>query len=248
MNEKYIPETPEASQTGQEEETSPTRPREKNAQTEYERWQQKDIDNAYDIKFEKSSVSTEQLLEIYDKIELGEYRHQPIGDQLGQRLWLWGALEDNIDPYIDTTRRLLAYENSVEKYHNPEKWEQNLRSMDDERHKIHLKIKERMEESLTDLMEKAGRNNERIDYNKLNFLVELTIGIRIGSSCILLTRLSPDTKITISNPAVSKDVKIEEFNYISDWHDQGGLYKQIWIHYNPLKYGPKDIRSLIRFN
>lgn len=231
---------------------SPEKPEE--AELEYERWKRpnKSAPETFDIKFDESLIVSgyQQLVEMYKKIEPKEYRHQPIGNNLRSVLLLMGAsglMEKNIDSYISVTRQLLFFEKSSEKIRNLEKWQERLGQLDQERHELHLEIKKSFEEILADAIahkRQDEENNLPLNEDKVSFLVELVIGTRIGNANIWITRLLPEEYVEVILP--KKGVEVHEFNYISDYHDQGYPYKQVLLYFNPLKYSRSDIKYEVK--
>jgi len=205
--------------------------------------------DVFEISFaRKHRIENAQLLEIYSQIDLEKIRHQSVGEKLSLHLKLLShfIFENEIDDYIDVSRRILNFEQSVQKFHNEFKWRKTLSELDKKRHQIHLDIQNIIQKLLmqenNSLENSPNKDQKCDDPAKIRILAELFIGVKIAGTSIWLTRLLPNEKVVIVTPRNSAHIHLREFNYVSDWHDEGNLYKQVYIDFNPLKHERKDIK------
>lgn len=217
------------------------------ADLEYQKWKKPAKgDSTFDIEFSDSrSINARQLVELYDKLDVGKYRNQPIGNNIRERIRILNTvIGKQIDQYIDMTRRVLDYEQSIQKFRDETKWKETLSKIDEERHQLHIEIREKIKETLKELFDE-NRLTQDIDDSKVQFLSELAIGIRTSSSSIWFSRLSPSETVKVRDPKMKGKITIREFHYVSDWHDEGHWYKQSFVEFNPLELSEAEVHRAI---
>lgn len=206
--------------------------------------------NIYDIKLENGpnsfSDSYHALVYLYQNTDIKQCRDQNLGPNIrGLLAEIHPYFMSIAKKYFEATRKVLNYEKSVEKFHNYKKWRRNLLELDKKRHEVHLKMKKEVEEALKKAMKELNYKREILNDRKIESLIEFILKEQVMNSYIWLTQLSPDSKVVLLNPKQRREVKIREFDYVSDWHDKGHPYKQILLYFNPLQYSQKDIKFKI---